>query len=182
MNKKTRLCTILSGSLFLTLYGCSTDNLPGDIDNSSDNIDGHTVDQIPAPAGTDEPDAAAAIPEAVATDTLVVDQSFSFNTSRMIDIAFDIESARNEEATVTICTEYFNNQEGFDINYDSCPVKGTLVGGVFNHSMEVTNAYDSVVAAVWFQSSQIQPIFREFTVAQSNRRKGPNRPVIVWRE
>jgi len=123
----------------------------------------------------------AAFPDAVNTDTLVVDRDFGFKTSRTIDISFDIEDARTEDATVSICTEYETVDVEFDINFDSCTVNGVLQSGVFEHSMEVTIDKSSVVAAVFFQNAEKAPLFSEFTVNESLRSKGVgSTQTIVW--
>lgn len=125
----------------------------------------------------------AAFPDSVDTNTLVVDRDFGFKTSRTIDISFDIEDARTEDATVSICTEYKTVDDDFDINFDSCTVNGVLQSGVFEHSMEVTIDKTSVVAAVFFQNAQIAPLFSEFSVNESLRTKGYGQTqTIVWHQ
>lgn len=119
------------------------------------------------------------------TKSLLVADDFAFDTAQQIDIDFDLESARNTAASVSICTSYQQDSLGYDIDYDSCTVQSDMKSGIFNHSMEVTNEYTSVIAVVWFQDSGIEPIHREFTV------RGPtdgrtaksvdNKRVIVWR-
>jgi len=129
-----------------------------------------------------EPQVAAALPDPVDTDTLVVSEEFSFETARLINIEFDIAEAVGKEASVSICTEY-SAIDPFEVDYGSCPVKASMTDGKFNHSMEVTNAYEKVIAVVWFTDESIEPIAREFTVEYTDMarsRKGDQIPTIVW--
>jgi len=105
------------------------------------------------------------LPE-VATDSqsLSVSNTFSFDTSRTVDVDFDLEQARNQLASVSICTSFDPEGGAFGVDYDSCTVHGQMVDGVFNHSMEVTNDIESVAGVVWFQNSSMQPLMQVFTV------------------
>jgi len=134
-------------------------------------------------ASAPAPALGSAQPDAVDTKSLEVDKSFAFATARTVDIEFDIATARNDEATVTICTDYEPVGEEFDINFDSCTISGELDFGKFNHSMEVTNDNESVVAVVLFQDSELVPMYKEFNVDSNQRTKrdGTSRSVIVWR-
>ena len=119
------------------------------------------------------------------TKSLIVADDFTFDTAQSIDIDFDLESARNNEASVSICTAYNTDDQGYDVDYDSCTVHGNLLNGMFTHSMEVTNEFATVIAVVWFQDSGIDPIHREFTVGGSSTDRSvksvDGRKVIVWR-
>lgn len=120
------------------------------------------------------------------TNTLVVDDSFAFDTARAIDIDFDLEAARHAETSVSICTNYSEDNSGYDIDFDSCTVQGTMQNGVFRHSMEVTNEFTSVVAVVWFLDQSAEPVYREFSVdvansSDRNVKSVNGKAVIVWR-
>lgn len=144
----------------------------------------------------DEPAIAAAgnggssdIVETVAdTKSLEVASDFDFDTARSIDIEFDLESARGMEASVSICTSYDVDGDAYDVDYESCAVRGPMLDGVFNHSMEITNEFDSVVAVVWFQDSTMVPLHREFSIddtvavagVRGIRAANGQRRVIVW--
>ena len=123
--------------------------------------------------------AAAAPPD---TQSLEVDKDFSFSTARTVDIEFNIESAANDEASVTICTDYKPLADEFDINFNTCTISGELEQGVFKHSMEVTNDKESVVAVVLFQNSELVPMYKEFKIDSNQRTKsdGSTSSVIVW--
>lgn len=137
---------------------------------------------VPAPLTTPAP-----IPDiqVVNTKSLVVSDDFTFDTAQQINVDFDLEAARNTEGAVSICTEYSQDDAGFDINYGSCTVQGTMTDGVFTHAMEVTNEFDSVVAVVWFQNEAVAPVFREFTVkgesADRSTKSVNGEKVLVWR-
>jgi len=121
--------------------------------------------------------AAAAVP--TNTQDLQVDKKFNFASSRSIDIEFDIAEAASGDASVSICTEYQAGGNAYDVNYESCTVSGDLEEGKFEHVMDVTNEFDSVVAVVWFQDPSSEPLYKEFFVdAKTTRSKGGN-PALV---
>lgn len=128
------------------------------------------------------PGLGAALPDATDTRTLEVDRTFAFETARTIDIEFDIEAAKNADATVSICTDYIPLGTEFDVDFESCTVSGVLDNGTFSHSMDVTNDKDSVVGVVLFQSAEMAPLYKEFSVDENQRTKrdGTTQSVIVW--
>lgn len=123
------------------------------------------------------------------TNTLTVAEDFSFDTARTIDIDFDLEQARGQDASVSICTSYAQDGDAFDVDYTSCAVRGPMVDGVFSHSMDITNEFDSVIAVVWFQDASVEPLHREFTIDQplamadsrGIRAAKNQRRVIIWK-
>lgn len=124
----------------------------------------------------------AAMPDAVDTGTLMVDQNFAFPTSRKIEVDFDVEGARNADADVSICTDFATDNQNYDVNFNSCTASGKLVDGVFQHTIDVTNDNDSVVGVILFQDSSIAPMYKEFSVDNRMRAKGDGdtRQVLVW--
>jgi len=134
-------------------------------------------------AGTNAPQVGAALPEAVDTASLEVDQDFSFATARTVLIEFDIESARETDADVSICTDFEPMGEVYDIDFNSCTVNGKLDEGMFSHSMEVTNDKASVIGVILFQDPQMAPIYKEFLVDNNQRMRGDGTEerVIVWK-
>ncbi len=130
-----------------------------------------------------EPLLGAALAGAVDTKSLSVSKDFGFETAKTINVNFDLADAQNEEATVTICSDYLPVGNEFDINFDSCTVSGPLESGVFEHSMEVTIDKTSVVAGVFFQDASIDPMFKEFSVDDgfTTRAKGDSQ-TLVWHE
>lgn len=87
---------------------------------------------------------------------------FDFRTSGSLKINLDIPEARGEEATVSLCTEYNPGGTVYEINYDSCLLRAPLIDGRFKHEISLTNQFEAVVAAVWFQNPDIAPVMREF--------------------
>jgi len=82
--------SVITMSVFLIACGGS-----GSPDNTG------SVGSLQAPTGL-----GAALPAATDTNTLEVRRDFSFATARTVDIEFDIEEVRNEDASVSICTDY----------------------------------------------------------------------------
>lgn len=166
---------LLALSLALVLTGCGSEEAAPEM----------AAAQAAAPAGNTP----VATAESTDTKTLEVAHDFAFDTARTIDIDFDLESARDTHASVSICTEYAQDGDAFDVNYDSCTVQAPMTDGVFSHSMEVTNEFDSVMAVVWFKDSTIAPLHREFTIdpplavvgARGIRAVTGQRRVIVWK-
>lgn len=139
-----------------------------------------SVDSPPPPVDTVEPI------EVVDTKSLIVADDFAFETAQHINVDFDLEDARGTTASVSICTGYsriLTNE--YDINYDSCTVRGTMSDGVFQHQMDVTNEYSEVVAVVWFDDQSITPVYREFSIRDETSQRTPRsvmgEKVIVWR-
>ncbi len=130
-------------------------------------------------AATPDLGAAQAGPMANTAD-LAVDADFDFASSRSIDVEFDIADAAGSDASVSICTEYSPGGGAFDVDYESCTVSGEIQDGVFSHTMDVTNEFDSVVAVVWFQDPSNEPLYKEFFVESRKRSKG-QKPTLVWR-
>lgn len=167
---KTLSKELLAMCLVLVLAGCSSEEAPPEI-AAAQSVTGNTP-----LAATD-------------TKTLEVANDFAFDTARTIDIDFDLESARDTHASVSICTKYMQDGSAFDVDYDSCTVQAPMINGVFSHSMEVTNQFDSVIAVVWFKDSTISPLHREFTIdpplavagARGIRAASDQRRVIVWK-
>lgn len=124
---------------------------------------------------------AAVAPSPTNTSDLRVDQGFNFASSRSINIDFDIAEATLSDASLSICTEYNPNGGAYDVDYESCTVNGDLQDGKFNHVMDVTNEFDSVVAVVWFQDPSNEPLFKEFFVNDSTTRSKQGKPTLVWR-
>lgn len=171
--------TLLTVCTLLTACGSGTTENPL-IDESASATVGTDGNET---SGT-EPVVGAAIPDPVDTDTLQVDRNFNFATARTIDIDFNLSDAADKDASVSICSEYAQAGDIYDINFDSCTVSGNLDSGVFQHSMEVTNDKDSVVAVVLFQDASMPPMFKEFFVdaATRSRADGTINKVIVWNE
>ena len=123
------------------------------------------------------------------TKTLEVANDFAFDTARVIDIDFDLESARNSQASVSICTRFEQNGGAFDVDYDSCAIRAPMTDGVFSHQMEITNEFESVVAVVWFKDDTMDPLHRVFGIdppvavaTDRGVRAAPDqRRVIVWK-
>lgn len=177
--KRQQLAIPLTLSLGILLSACSSES---DKPEMAAAIDGDSSNQTSVPIVIDE---------VVDTSTLSVAEDFAFDTARNIDIEFDLEAARNTDASVSICTNYMQDGDAFDVDYDSCAVRGPMEDGVFSHSMEITNEFDSVIAVVWFQDSSMAPLHREFSVddtppmAAANTRGvrsvSEQRRVIVWK-
>lgn len=121
------------------------------------------------------------------TAEIVTTPEFDFSASRSVDINFDVPEARNVEGMLSLCSKYADQGDGtFDIDYNSCTVQATLVNGVYNAKMELTNDVDSVVGVVWFTDPAVSPVYKEFSVATTTAGRGfgasgvKQNPVIVW--
>lgn len=120
------------------------------------------------------------------TADIVTTPQFDFAASRNVDIKFDVPEARTTEGMLSVCSKYSDKGDGtFDIDYNSCTVQATLVNGVYNAKMELTNDVDSVVGVVWFADSSLAPVYKEFSIATTaGRTLGASgvkqSPTIVW--
>ena len=172
--KRINSKALLSMSVAFLLAGCGSENAPPEMGAALQGAEGGTP---------------AVVIETTDTGTLEVANDFAFDTARTIEIDFDLESARDTQASVSICTSYMADGDAFDVDYDSCAVRAPMNDGVFSHSMEVTNEFDSVVAVVWFKDSTMAPLHREFTIdpplavagKRGIRAAKNQRRVIVWK-
>lgn len=120
------------------------------------------------------------------TADIVTTPQFDFAASRSVDINFDVPEARTAEGMLSLCSKYSDQGDGtFDIDYNSCTVQATLVNGVYNAKMELTNDVNSVVGVVWFADSSLAPVYKEFSIATTaGRTLGASgvkqSPTIVW--
>lgn len=133
--------------------------------------------------GLTEPELGAALSSSaqlISTADLKVDENFNLASSRSIDIEFDIADAANSDASVSVCTDFSPGGGAYDVNYESCVVSGEIQDGKFQHVMDVTNEFDSVVAVVWFQDPSNEPLYKEFFIDSNTRSKG-GKSTIVWR-
>jgi len=153
------------------------------------------TDQMTEVEDTEAPTPLNEVVPVIATNSedLSVSKTFSFETARTVDIDFDLELARNELSSVSICTSFDPNGDAYGVDYDSCTVQGQMIDGIFHHSMEVTNDITSVAGIVWFQDSSRAPLMQIFPVVQHTEQTtsrslkdrgvmSSNRvPKIVWR-
>lgn len=135
--------------------------------------------------GTSSPEQAAAQPEALLnpyeestlsysaqqvatqdseTAQLTVATDFDFAPSETVQISLDFPEARNDQATVLICTDYALEQGEYEIDYDSCAMRAPLLNGRIDHEMKVVNRYDSVLGVVWFAQPGTEPLYQEITL------------------
>ncbi len=180
--KKILLSSAITASLAV-MTGCGSDN------GQNDPL--QTAAAMPAtettPATTETVTGEVDLTDVSDTRTLSVAKEFSFDTAQTIDIAFDLESARDTDASVSICTDYTQDGDAYDIDYESCTVRGPMYDGVFSHSMEVTNEFSSVVAVVWFLDPTMPPMYREFSIdtplasAERSVKSVNQRRVIAWK-
>lgn len=98
------------------------------------------------------------------TAQLTVANDFDFATSDTVEIALDFPEARNDQATVLICTDYALEQGEYEINYDSCLARAPLLNGRIDHQVKVLNRYDAVLGVVWFAQPGTDPLYQEITL------------------
>ncbi|WML91621.1 hypothetical protein RCF98_04600 [Thiothrix lacustris] len=124
--------------------------------------------------------------QATSTAAIIAAPEFDFASARTIDIQFDVPEARTTEGMLSLCTKYSSESDGtFNINYDSCLVQATLVNGLYQSQMELTNDVNSVIGVIWFADPDLAPVYKEFTLAAtagaSARSANANtHPTIVW--
>ena len=139
---------VLLATFALTLSGCGA----GGVEEPSEYV---RVSKEPT---------LGAVLTAIDTDSLVVPQGSNLDTSRSINIELDIAHARDNPASVSVCTDFLPGGGAFDVDYTSCGLQGDLVNGRFNRQMLVTNEYDTVAVVVWFRNSELAPVYQEITV------------------
>lgn len=167
-----KLITMLSLTVLLT--ACGGGGSDSGADTSADTDSGSTPI-----AGN--PDTETPVQENTAD--LEVSADFDFATSRSIAIDFDVEQARTSPGLMSVCTDYTELDDMYDINYESCTLQAPLVDGIYSGEMEVTNDIDTVVGVVWFKDSEIEPVYKEFSleVGAQVARRGTGAQTLVWR-
>lgn len=98
------------------------------------------------------------------TAQLTVAPEFDFATADTVQISLDFPEARNDQATVLICTDYALEQGGYEVNYDSCAMRAPLLNGRIDHQMKVVNRHESVLGVVWFAQPGTDPLYQEITL------------------
>ena len=117
--------------------------------------DGGLVDEQAAP----EPYVA----EASASSELTSDDHFDFSTRWDMNIDFDIDAATGTSGFLSICTEFeFDGEDAYGVNFDKCALRTSIVDGIYNGSMAVTNDISSVLAVIWFADESAAPVYNEF--------------------
>jgi len=157
--------------------GTTTDNSTATNDNGT--TTGNST-------GTNDGSDAGNSTRVTSSSEIVASAEFNFAASRTVDIDFDVPEARNAEGMLSLCNEYTKTGDSYDINYDSCTVQASMLNGVYNGKMELTNNVNSIVGVVWFTDPSIAPVYKEFAIANTAERAfrsrgGKINHIISWK-
>ena len=151
-----------------------TDVDSGNVDQSGTDPDTGNVDpNNPEPADESTPyvdsvinnsEDLVPIPESE-TSLLTSSPDFTFRTARFVKLKVDLGSVSGIEASLSLCTDYETNESGYEINYDSCPIRGVLIDGKFESDVALVNQYESAIAVIWFPYQESEPLYRKFDLA-----------------
>lgn len=121
----------------------------------------------PAPyveAAVNNGDAFATVPESE-TSQIVTTANFLFDTAKSVNLQINLSGAEGTQSSLSLCTDYEVTETGYSVNYNSCPVKASMVNGQFEHQVELMNQYDSAIAVIWFPNQEFEPMYNELNVA-----------------
>lgn len=90
---------------------------------------------------------------------------FLFDTARTVQLRVNMLDIAGALGSLSICTDFQETSSGFDINYQSCPIRGTVANGQFEQDMSLMNQFDSVVAVIWFRNQEFAPRYQKFDTA-----------------
>lgn len=99
------------------------------------------------------------------SSTISTQASFLFDTAKTVRIKVNFSDIVGTQGSLSICTDYQASESGFRVNYDSCPIRGTLENGQFEEDMSLMNQYDSVIGVVWFRNQEFAPRYQVFNTA-----------------
>ena len=97
---------------------------------------------------------------------LITRSDFLFDTSRAVHLKVDLADAAGMQGILSVCTDFQETTSGFDVNYKSCPVRGTIANGEFEKDISLMNQFDSVIAVIWFQNQAIAPLYKKFETTE----------------
>lgn len=104
------------------------------------------------------------VPES-ASSGITTEPNFLFDTARTISLKVDLVDAMGTQGSLSICTDYQETDSGYSINYNSCPIRGTVVNGQFDQDLSLMNQFDSAIAVIWFRNQEFAPRYQEFNTA-----------------
>lgn len=97
---------------------------------------------------------------------------FLFDTARMVRLKVDMADVAGTQGSLSICTDYEETASGYKINYNSCPLRGTVTNGHFEQDLSLMNQFDSAIAVIWFRSQEFVPRYRKFDTADLVQSQG----------
>lgn len=106
------------------------------------------------------------------TSLLTTSPDFLFRTAKSIKLKVNIASAVGTQATLSLCTDFEATESGFDVNYDSCPIRGAVIDGQFESDVALVNQFNSAIAIIWFPYQESEPLYRTFNVAEDSSSLG----------
>lgn len=118
-------------------------------------------------------EALGAIPDSE-TSQLTADADFLFPTARNVKLMVNLPSAAGTQASLSLCTDFEENESGYIVNYDSCPIRGVVTDGQFESDMALANQFDSAIAVIWFPHQESGPLYRKFQMADTPDGSGFN--------
>lgn len=122
-----------------------------DVDPYVDNIETNGDQIVPVPVSE--------------SSTISAEPTFLFDTSRTVRLKVGLADVVGIKGSLSICTDYEETATGFDINYNSCPIRATVENGQLEKDMSLMNQFDSVVAVIWFRDREIAPKYMKFDTA-----------------
>ncbi len=104
--------------------------------------------------------------DAESSSDIVVPQGFDLETEQTFSLGVN-HPHTDTDAYLSICTDFTKKSDGsVDINYDSCVMRTSLEFQTFEAEIAVTNDVTSLIAALWFIDTSIDPVYTDWTLAE----------------
>jgi len=102
---------------------------------------------------------------AESSSDIVVPNGFDLETEQVFNVGVNHPHS-DTDAYLSVCTDYaIKADQTFDINYDSCLMRTSLEFQTFESEIAVTNDVTTLVAALWFMDTSLDPIYVEWVLA-----------------
>ncbi len=102
---------------------------------------------------------------AESSSDIVVPDGFDLETEQVFNVEVNHPHS-GTNAYLSVCTDYaVKADQTFDINYDSCLMRTSLEFQTFESEIAVTNDVTTLVAALWFMDTSLDPIYVEWVLA-----------------
>ncbi|WP_372880111.1 hypothetical protein [Psychromonas sp.] len=152
LNKKSKYSALIIISFFLFACGGG-----GGGDSTSQSVDSDTVVQSSASEETASQTASSAVALESSSEQVVtraadlsVPAGFDFSTGYPVYFSASLAQRNSETVFITLCSEYTQTGEEYDVDYQSCLLKVSVTDGFFSETLFLTNDKQALVAVLWF--------------------------------
>lgn len=88
------------------------------------------------------------IPDPTSLDDLIVAADNAMQAVFQLMISIDINSSKR--AYFSLCDDYSGNNMNYEVNFESCRYRGSLIDGQLDADIKVANHNGQMLAVLWF--------------------------------